>query len=165
MRSIEIGRIQKSKSTSIVVEIMEIEGQFFVNIREYVKGKKFTGFTKKGLVFRIEYLNNVISLLQDVTNFISSNDWKENFDEMYNVQTKKSKEEREIIDKVYEYLNNKENKSCSKDEIKDWIKYCYESKQYKLAIRLFDSVDKEGLSDGSYKDLMKIVEICRIKSE
>lgn len=165
MRSIEIGRIQKSKSVSIVFEILEIEEQFFVNIREYVKSNKFTGFTKKGYVFNIGYLDNAISFLQDIANFISSKDWKEKFEETYNDQIEKINEGEKRIDKIYSYLNSNENKPCDATEIREWIKYCYESKQFKLAIRVFDSIDKQNFSSELYMELKKIVEICKIKSE
>lgn len=165
MRSIEIGRIQKSKSTSIVFEIVEIENRFFVNIREYVRSNKFTGFTKKGIVFNVKYLNNAISQLEDVVSFVSSKDWEKKFDETYDAQMNRSKEGNVIINSIYKYLDNQVGEIPAESEIVNWMKYCYDFKHYKLAVKIFDSIDEQLFSDDEFRKLKKIVEICRIKSE
>jgi len=165
MRSIEIGRIQKSKSTSIIFRLLEIENQFFVDIRGYVKSNKFTGFTKKGVVFNIKYLNNMISQLEDVVNFLSSKDWGKKFDETYDAQMNRSKEGDAMINRIYKYLDNQVGATPPESEILNWVKYCYDSKQYGLAIKIFDSIDEQKFSDDEFRKLKKIVEICRIKSE
>ena len=165
MRSIEIGRIQKSKSTSIVFKIVEIEDKFFVNIREYVKTSKFSGFTKKGYVFEIKHLNNIINSLNEMLNFVSGKEWSKKFNEIYDAQISSGKAENEIIDKIYRYLNNQEKGMPTESEIVKWVKYCYDSKQYKLAIKIFDSIDEQKFPDDEYKKLKKIAEICRLKSE
>jgi len=165
MRSIEIGRIQKSKSTSIVFEIVEIENRFFVSIREYVRSNKFTGFTKKGIVFNIKYLKNMISQLEDVVSFVSSKDWEKKFDETYDAQMNRSKEGDAIINRIYKYLDNQVGEIPAESEIVNWVKYCYDFKHYKLAVKIFDSIDEQKFSDDEFRKLKKIVEICRIKSE
>jgi hypothetical protein len=165
MRSIEIGRTKKSKSISIIFRLLEIENQFFVDIRQYVKSNKFTGFTKKGIVFNIKYVKNVISQLEDVVSFISSKDWEKKFDETYDAQMNRSKEGNVIINSIYKYLDNQVGEIPAESEIVNWMKYCYDFKHYKLAVKIFDSIDEQLFSDDEFRKLKKIVEICRIKSE
>jgi len=164
MRSIEIGRIQKSKSVSIVFKIVEIENRFFVNIREYVNSNKFSGFTKKGYIFEIKHLNNIINSLNTIVDFISEGEWSKKFDEIYDAQISSGKEGNEIIDRIYKYVNNQEE-TPAESEIVNWVKYCYDFKHYKLAVKIFDSIDEQKFSDDDYKKLKKIVEICKIKLE
>ncbi|MBA7499269.1 hypothetical protein ES704_02009 [subsurface metagenome] len=165
MRSIEIGRIQKSKSISIIFRLLEIENQFFVDIRQYVKSNKFTGFTKKGIAFNIKYVKNMISQLEDVVSFVSSKDWEKKFDETYDAQMNRIKEGNAIINSIYEYLDNQVGEIPAESEIMNWVKYCYDFKHYKLAVKIFDSIDEQLFSDDEFRKLKKIVEICMIKSE
>ncbi len=48
MEEVEIGRIKKTDSTSVIVRINEFQGEKGVDIREYVETNKYTGLTKKG---------------------------------------------------------------------------------------------------------------------
>ena len=45
----DIDRIQKNSDTDIVIRIDDFAGKRGVTIREFVKGDKYTGFTKAGL--------------------------------------------------------------------------------------------------------------------
>jgi len=165
MRSIEIGRIQKSKSISIIFRLLEIENQFFVDIRQYVKSNKFTGFTKKGIVFNIKYIKDMIFQLENIASFVSLKDWEKKFDETYDAQMNSTKEENAIINSIYKYLDNQVGKIPAESEIMNWVKYCYDFKHYKLAVKIFDSIDEQLFPDDEFRKLKKIVEICRIKSE
>ena len=48
MADIEVGKIKKTDSTSVVIRINEFQGEKGVDIREYVETTKYTGLTKKG---------------------------------------------------------------------------------------------------------------------
>jgi len=165
MRSVEIRRIKKSKATSIVFKIVEIDNKFFVNIREYVKSNKFTGFTKKGYIFETKHLNSVINSLNEIINFISGKDWNKKFDEICDTQMSSGKAGNETIDKIYRYLDNQVKEMPTESEIVNWVKYCYDFKHYELAVKIFDCIDEQKFSDDEFRKLKKIVEICRIKSE
>ena len=45
----DVDRIQKNRDTDIVLRIDDFGGKKGLTIREFVKGDKYTGFTKSGL--------------------------------------------------------------------------------------------------------------------
>jgi hypothetical protein len=107
----------------------------------------------------------MISQLEDVVSFVSSKDWEKKFDETYDAQMNRIKEGNAIINSIYEYLDNQVGEIPAESEIMNWVKYCYDFKHYKLAVKIFDSIDEQLFSDDEFRKLKKIVEICMIKSE
>ena len=45
----EIGRIRKNETTEVVVRKTEFRGSIGIDIREYVKTEKYTGWSKNGI--------------------------------------------------------------------------------------------------------------------
>lgn len=48
MEAIEVGKLKKTDSTSVIIRINEFQGEKGVDIREYVETEKYKGPTKKG---------------------------------------------------------------------------------------------------------------------
>jgi len=134
-------------------------------MREYVKTNKFIGFTKKGYIFEIKHLNSVINSLNEIINFISGKDWNKKFDEICDTQMSGGRAKNETIDKIYRYLDNQMKEMPTESEIVNWVKYCYDFKHYKLAVKIFNCIDEQKFSEDDYRKLKKIVEICRLKLE
>jgi len=44
----EIGRIRKTDTTDVVVSLTEYKGQLGLDIREYIKSERYTGWSKSG---------------------------------------------------------------------------------------------------------------------
>jgi uncharacterized protein (DUF3820 family) len=64
----EIGRIEREKSSDIVIRKSLYKGRIWIDIRHYLKLEKFTGFSRKGLALPEENLDELIELLQKAKN-------------------------------------------------------------------------------------------------
>ena len=66
----EWGRIEKSRTVSIVVRTLKDQGTspgMKVDVREWVEGGKYTGWTKKGVRFGAEHLPLLLPLMAKIT--------------------------------------------------------------------------------------------------
>jgi hypothetical protein len=68
----EIGKIKKNEITDIVIRIDDFGGKVGLTIREYVKGDRYTGFTKAGT--RISAEN--FPAFKDIIDSIDENEFK-----------------------------------------------------------------------------------------
>ncbi|MFH1786975.1 MAG: transcriptional coactivator p15/PC4 family protein [archaeon] len=59
----EYGRIKKSGDSEIVIRVSNFKDVDRVDIREFVKTEKYTGFTKKGISLPLKQLNALRQLL------------------------------------------------------------------------------------------------------
>ena len=62
----EIGRIKKSEKVEIVVKLDEYDGKRGLNIREFVKSKKYTGFSKNGTRIPMERIPEFKQLINNI---------------------------------------------------------------------------------------------------
>lgn len=66
----DIDRVPKNKDTDIVIRIDDFGGKRGVTIREFVKGERYTGFTKAGTRIPAEYFK----VFKQAINSIDEND-------------------------------------------------------------------------------------------
>jgi hypothetical protein len=59
-----MGEIELSKSTTLIFYVDEYKGKRFANIRKFVKGKKYTGATKKGIKLSLEETEKILAALK-----------------------------------------------------------------------------------------------------
>jgi len=62
----EIGRIKKSNTAEIVIQVDEFNGKQGITIREFVTLKNYIGFTKKGVRIPIDKWNEFQSYVNKV---------------------------------------------------------------------------------------------------
>jgi hypothetical protein len=62
----EIGRVKKNDTTDIVIEKSDYKGSVGVNIREYIKSDKYTGWSKSGLRIPIDKWKELKEILDKV---------------------------------------------------------------------------------------------------
>lgn len=60
-----IGVITINEYSEIRFVISEFRGEYLINIRQFYKTPKYTGYTKKGVAFRLPVLNSIIKILDD----------------------------------------------------------------------------------------------------
>lgn len=62
----EFGRIKKSKTKEVVIQIDEYNGSEGITIREFVNGQRFHGFTKRGVRIPIENWSEFKSIIDRI---------------------------------------------------------------------------------------------------
>jgi hypothetical protein len=62
----EIGRLKKNDTTDIVIEKSDYKGSVGVNIREYIKSDKYTGWSNRGLRIPIDKWKELKEILDKV---------------------------------------------------------------------------------------------------
>ncbi|MBS3074543.1 hypothetical protein J4447_03765 [Candidatus Pacearchaeota archaeon] len=67
----DIGKIKKNDFTDIVIRVDDFGGRPGITIREYVRGERYTGFTKSGTRIPLEELPN----FKDMVNSIKVEDF------------------------------------------------------------------------------------------
>ncbi len=88
----DIGKIKKNETTDIVIRIDDFGGRPGVTIREYVRGERYTGFTKSGTKIPAESF----SAFREIINSISEEDLKV---EEEQTETVKELENQETLEK------------------------------------------------------------------
>lgn len=66
----DLGKIKKNDTTDIVVRLDDFGGKMGLTIREFVKGERYTGFTKSG----VRILAENFKKFKDMINSISEED-------------------------------------------------------------------------------------------
>ena len=61
---LEIANIEKNSNTRIIISVVNDEGHFKIDIREYRITNNFTGFTHKGVRLGYEHINELIEGFQ-----------------------------------------------------------------------------------------------------
>jgi len=61
----EIGRIV-GDTADIIVRKTEFQGKNYVDIRKYLHGSKYQGWSTKGISIKIENLNEIVEMLKKV---------------------------------------------------------------------------------------------------
>jgi hypothetical protein len=62
----QIGELEKNSSTKIVFSVTEYKGSYYVDVREFIKSETYEGFTKKGLRFHRDKLDDFMANLRKV---------------------------------------------------------------------------------------------------
>ena len=62
--ALEIGRIQKNKTTSTLVQLMQFKGQKYMDIREFFTTANGTFPTKKGVAIPLDKLSELVTLVE-----------------------------------------------------------------------------------------------------
>jgi hypothetical protein len=62
----QIGELEKNASSKIIFSVTEYKGAYYVDVREFVKTANYEGFTKKGLRFHREKLDDFMANLRKV---------------------------------------------------------------------------------------------------
>lgn len=161
---IEISRIQKSKSVSIVFSICEYEGELYIDVREHVSGSKFAGFTKKGYRFNMKHLSDFQEKLSEIAELIKKEDFLDKIHGMQKVQMLQNEEDKEKFNDMTKYLNGFLDREVTSEELYKWMELCYQNGKYREAVKLFDMISDEE-HDELYGKMKKIAEICKIRLE
>ncbi|MDI6703277.1 MAG: transcriptional coactivator p15/PC4 family protein [bacterium] len=64
----EVCRLQKNATTEFVFSLTDYRGENYVDIREWVETGTYKGFTKKGLRFRAELVQEFREKIQELEN-------------------------------------------------------------------------------------------------
>ncbi len=62
----EFGRIRKSETTELVVRRTEFRGSIGIDIREYVKSERYTGWSKNGIRVPIDQWRSFKEILDNI---------------------------------------------------------------------------------------------------
>jgi hypothetical protein len=73
----EIGRIKKNDMADIVVRVDDFGGKRGLTIREFIKGDRYTGFTKSG----VRILPENFRKFKDMINSVKDEDMEESAEE------------------------------------------------------------------------------------
>ena len=92
----DLGRIKKNDTTDIVVRVDDFGGRKGLTIREFVKGDRYTGFTKSGVRILSENFDKFKEMINSVN--------KEDFE-----GAESEKTERKGAAKEQKKLNGKES--------------------------------------------------------
>jgi hypothetical protein len=68
----DIGKIAKNPDTDVIIRIDDFGGKVGLTIREFVKGERYTGFTKAGTRISAEKFNE----FKDIINSIQEKDFE-----------------------------------------------------------------------------------------
>ena len=74
----DVDRIPKNADTDIVIRVDDFGGKRGVTIREFVRGERYTGFTKSGTRIPVEHFK----AFKEAINSISEKDLMEGLEEM-----------------------------------------------------------------------------------
>lgn len=88
----DIDRIQKNQDTDIVIRIDDYGGKRGLTIREFVKGERYTGFTKAGTRIPAEQFK----IFKQAINSIEESDLTENSQSGASEQKGKSKKFEDV---------------------------------------------------------------------
>jgi len=61
-----LDEIKLKENVKLVIQRRQIGGKTYIDIRKWVKTKRYTGFTKKGIAIEPEFLPQLIESLQRV---------------------------------------------------------------------------------------------------
>jgi hypothetical protein len=64
---VEIGRIKKNDNTEVVVRRTEFRGSIGIDIREYLKSERYTGWSKNGVRIPMEQWQAFKQILDNVS--------------------------------------------------------------------------------------------------
>lgn len=64
--------VRVNDSTQIRIEVSEFKGQYRLDIREYIKTEKYTGFTKKGVNVLTNYAEELYKALGRIVETIKA---------------------------------------------------------------------------------------------
>lgn len=81
----DIDRIPKNADTDIVIRVDDFGGKRGITIREFVRGERYTGFTKSGTRIPLEHFK----AFKDAINSIKEEELKEGLEEMTNTNQEK----------------------------------------------------------------------------
>ena len=62
-----MGKISKNADTDIIVRIDDFGGRVGLTIREFVKGERYTGFTKAGTRIPVEKINEFKAMINSIS--------------------------------------------------------------------------------------------------
>lgn len=62
--ALEVGRVKRDDKTDIIVRKGDFMGKSFVDIREYLTGDPYEGFTKRGIRIPADLFPSVLEKLQ-----------------------------------------------------------------------------------------------------
>jgi len=82
----EIDKIPKNPDTDIVIRVDDFGGKRGLTIREFVKGERYTGFTKAGTRIPVEHFKK----FKDAINSIDEDELKENLPVQEKLDNQKS---------------------------------------------------------------------------
>jgi len=160
---VEIARIPKSKTVSIVFSIVNHEGNYYIDMREYVTSANFTGFTKKGYRFDKKHLSNILEKLNEISGFINKPDWQEYLNKLRQNQLMRNNKEEVKTDDLTRYLHGVLDRDVSPEELLEWINLCYKNHRYSDGIKLFDLIAKDSIPDEIYTKIRKLADTCKVK--
>ena len=67
-----VAEMPKNPSAKVVFSTTDYKGSTYVDIREYVESATYTGFTKKGIRFHVDRLDDFIVCLNKVKTAVSN---------------------------------------------------------------------------------------------
>lgn len=73
-RELEVGRIPKNKLTEVVVRIIKIKSNSFLDIREFLKSETYEGWTKKGVCIPLKYFEDVKIFIKSCHDILSKDE-------------------------------------------------------------------------------------------
>ena len=62
----DIGKIKKNENTDIVIRVDDFGGKVGLTIREYVRGERYTGFTKAGTRIPLELIDEFKTIVNSI---------------------------------------------------------------------------------------------------
>jgi len=62
----QIGEIEKGPMSRIVVSLTEFRGNYYFDIREYIKSESYTGPTKKGIRLDVELYPKFKEIIEEL---------------------------------------------------------------------------------------------------
>ena len=103
----DLGKISKNADTDIIIRIDDFGGKVGLTIREFVKGERYTGFTKAGTRIPVEKIKEFKAMINSISE-----------SELANLSVAASKETGEIVDNKSAKSEN--SGSSSKQKIKEF---------------------------------------------
>ncbi len=107
----DIDRIPKNADTDIVIRVDDFGGKRGITIREFVRGERYTGFTKAGTRIPAEHFK----VFKEAINSISEEELLEGIEEIaQNIETKQDikkdiKKDNKIVSKKKEEVEESED--------------------------------------------------------
>ena len=105
----DIGKVKKNDNTDIVVRIDDFGGKRGVTIREFIKGERYTGFTKAGTRIPAEKFQEFRQLINKI-DLKDLEAEKEKVEEVIEKEIEKAEEVEEKVKETAEVEVKKEKK-------------------------------------------------------